>query len=266
MRTLDRKSDEPNHKATDGIIADIARREEMPMETSREVDGYKEIYSVQIARRLVLLCENTGAGEPYMVCNCRWDNPLGINEYYDGAVTADFIEAICEYTKRIDALAKEVEAEQEAFQNERRVLTAADCIPHGLDDDLKGKLVAIKPDALSPEYRSDRYQIKIVTGGFGASPNTRGSAVFCRDLYSGNESRFERYDVAGVIDPCKLPDWAAKKLALMEAAKEPPQKARATNRKPSLLGRLDDAQSEADAHNAGIADAAKPKKRGELEV
>jgi len=264
--------DKPRSKAAGSgeaerkIVTEIERRKEMPMETRREVEGYKEINSMPLARRLVLLCENQRADEPYMVCNCRWDNPLGINDYYDGVVTADFLEAVREYIKRIDALAQEVEAEQGAFQNERKVLTADDCIPHGLDDDLTGKLIVIRPDVLSPEYRSTNHQIKIVTGGFGASPNSRGNAVFCKDLYSGRETRFERYDVAGVIDPGKLPEWAVKKLALMETPKEPPAKTKAADKKPSLLGRLDDAKAEAATYNEGRKDAPKTKKRGEMEV
>ena len=313
-----------------------------------------------------MLCENPRVDEPYMVCNCRWDNPLGINEYYGGVVTVDFLEAVREYIKRIDALAQEVETEQGAFQNEREVLTAADCIPRGLENDLTGKLIIIKQEVLAPEYRAANHQIKIVTGGFGASPNSRGNAVFCKDLYSGKETRFERYDVAGVIDPGKIPEWAVKKLALMDAIKEtgvfeyggyhfkpyrqfrkgevkrrlagdsrewktdvqyemrnmhsdrelglskhdwkkaeyshegfyaasgnseadificvengklyvpygnelyqysePPSKTKAADKKPSLLGRLDDAKAEATTYNEGRKDAPKTKKRGEMEV
>ena len=207
--------------AANKVIADIIERKEWPTETRREVEGYKEINSMQLARRLVLLCENQHEAEPYMVCNCRWDNSLGINEYYNGAVTVDFLEAVREFTKRIDALAQEVEAEQGNFKYGRNVLSISDCVPDGLNSDLKGKLIIIKPEVLSPEYRAAHHQIKIVTGGFGASPSARGNAVFCEDLYSGKQSRFERYDVLGVAAPERLPEWAKERLALREALKEP---------------------------------------------
>jgi len=82
-------------------------------------------------------------------------------------------------------------------------------------------IIVIKPEVLSPEYRRSEHQLKTCQGGFGASPTASGTAVFCTDLYSGKESRFERYDVAGVIDPAKMPDWAVKKIALMESQKAP---------------------------------------------
>ena len=42
-----------------------------------------------------------------------------------------------------------------------------------------GKIVVIKQDVLRQEYRRSTNQIKLCTGGFGASPNSRGSACFC---------------------------------------------------------------------------------------
>ena len=52
-------------------------------------------------------------------------------------------------------------------------------------------------------------QIKRCTGGFGASPHSRGSACFCVDLYSGKEARFERQDILGTLELSQLPKWAA---------------------------------------------------------
>jgi hypothetical protein len=119
----------------------------------------------------------------------------------------------------------------EALQAERKerlangvepyTLTVSDCVPGGLDGDLTGKLIVIKPDALAAEYRSCDYQLKIALNGFGCSPNARGTALFCEDVYTGKTSRFERYDAAGVLDPARIPEWARAKLALREALKEP---------------------------------------------
>lgn len=55
---------------------------------------------------------------------------------------------------------------------------------------------------------------EICTGGFGASPRSRGSTCYCVDLYSGKESRFERMDVLGTLEPEQLPEWA--RLGLVE--------------------------------------------------
>lgn len=52
-----------------------------------------------------------------------------------------------------------------------------------------------------------------MTGGFGASANARGSAVFCKNLYDGKNTRFERMDVLGEVKPECMPDWAKEKAA-----------------------------------------------------
>jgi hypothetical protein len=54
--------------------------------------------------------------------------------------------------------------------------------------------------------------LQLCTGGFGCEPNSRGSACFCTNLYSGKESRYERRDILGIIDKDKLPEWAKQRL------------------------------------------------------
>lgn len=50
-----------------------------------------------------------------------------------------------------------------------------------------------------------------MTGGFGASANARGSAVFCRNLYDGKDTCYERMDVLGEVKTDRMPDWAKEK-------------------------------------------------------
>jgi hypothetical protein len=187
----------------------------------RNLDGYVERNSFNLSGRLVILAEKAGAEEPYLVCEGRWDNPFGVEEYYHAVTTADYIEAVGEFLRREDGLLEFLEHERDHSGLPFQTLAAADCIPNGLDENLEGKLIVIKPEILAPEFRSAEHQLKICQGGFGANPNARGNAVFCKDLYSGKESRFERCDVAGVIDPDKIPEWAKQKLAVMETIKEP---------------------------------------------
>ena len=52
-----------------------------------------------------------------------------------------------------------------------------------------------------------------VVGGFGASANSRGSAVYVTNLYNGKTSRFERCDIQGEVKPEHIPHWALEKLA-----------------------------------------------------
>ncbi|GHV11324.1 hypothetical protein FACS1894219_02290 [Clostridia bacterium] len=193
---------------------------ELGGDTKRVIDGYTEKFSVALAGREVFLAVDDTQDVPYLVCTAKWDNAFGVTEYTEGAVTYDYIDAMRDFVDRVDTLLIGLKKERASFMTVQPTLTAADCVKGGLDADLKGKVVVIKPDVLSPEYRTANHQLKIVQGGFGASPNSRGNAVFCKDLYSDKETRFERYDIAGVIDPSKLPQWAKDKLALAEALKE----------------------------------------------
>jgi hypothetical protein len=185
------------------------------------IEGYEERASFQLAGRLVILAEKTDAGEPYMVCNCRWDNPLSIYEYYDVQVTSDYLNAVTLFLNYQNALLEQLKTERQQSGLPFQTLTAANCLPNSARDNFEGKLIVIKPEALTPEYRSAEHQLKYCTGGFGANPDSRGSAVFCKDLYSGKESRFERWDVAGIADMQTLPAWVDKKIALDKATKEP---------------------------------------------
>lgn len=82
------------------------------------------------------------------------------------------------------------------------------------EDDLNDKVVVIKSDVLRREYQQGPYQLRLCIGGFGASPKSRGSACFCRDLLTGKSSRFERLDIAGIYPMEKLPEWAKKGLEI----------------------------------------------------
>jgi hypothetical protein len=90
-----------------------------------------------------------------------------------------------------------------------------------METDLENKLVVIKPEKLSPEYRSIDHQLAICTGGFGSKPNARGRTVFCTNLYTSKNSQWQRNDIAGTFPEERLPDWARLKLA---ALREPSEK------------------------------------------
>jgi hypothetical protein len=192
-----------------------------PDKSNRSIDGYLELNSFSLSERLVILAEKTGADEPYLVCEGRWDNPFGAEEYYNAVVTDDYLEAVGEFVRRETGLLDFLKHERTRSGLPFEALTAAGCVPGGLNENIEGKIIIIKPEVLAPEFRTADHQLKICQGGFGAEPNARGNAVFCKDLYSGKESRFERYDVLGVADLAKIPEWAKAKLALTEALKEP---------------------------------------------
>jgi hypothetical protein len=256
--------------------------------SKRVIDGYTEKFSVALAGQEVVLAVDDRETQdvPYLVCTARRDNAFGVTEYTEDAVTYDYIDAMRDFVDRVDTLLISLEKERASFMTVQPTLTAADCVKGGLDENLTGKVVVIKPHVLSPEYRAAHHQLKIVQGGFGANPNARGNAVFCKDLYSDKETRFERYDIAGVADPARLPQWAKDKIALLETQNEPPAESqtkaanmptkpappkfkKATDEPPKkqgVLGDLDAATAEAAERNAARQVGDKTKKRGEVEV
>ncbi len=65
------------------------------------------------------------------------------------------------------------------------VITEEDCIPDHYKNDINGKVIAINPAVLKPEYQRADRQLYLVTGGFGASANAVAALYFARNLYDG---------------------------------------------------------------------------------
>lgn len=196
-----------------------------PVPEKHSFDGYEEISSIQVNGRLMFVGEKQNAEYPYMVAEFKWDNPFGAMENEFTGLTGDYLEALDEFRKLVEHNVNVVKSDRQVRNSldgvEPLTLTVADCIPNGLEADLTGKLIVIKPEALAPEYHRADYQLRICVGGFGASPGSRGNAVFCKELFYGKENRFERYDVLGVADIDKLPQWAKAKLKAYEVAQSP---------------------------------------------
>ena len=86
------------------------------------------------------------------------------------------------------------------------------CRERGEKESLEGQLIILKPESLTPEYRTADCQLAFATGGFGCEPNARGRAVYVKELYSGKEYRMNVGDVLGIADYAALPDWVDGKL------------------------------------------------------
>ena len=144
-------------------------------------------------------------------------------------------------------------------------LTAVHCLANTKDANFTGKLLVVKADALMPEYRDADSQIVKCTHGNGARPNAKGRSIFCKELASDKTVVYYRNEIEGIADIEKLPQWAKRKL-LEQSLEQTAIKPNTPDKKPSLLGRLDDAKAEAEAHNAGQKLAPQTKKRGDMEV
>ena len=93
--------------------------------------------------------------------------------------------------------------------------TAADCIETGYDCSLQGKVIVLSRQALRSDYRN---QLFFCSGGNGANPNPIGRSVFLTSLSDGENYRFFRSDVLGVLKPELLPESAKLHLSQIRPA------------------------------------------------
>ena len=192
-------------------------------EEKRMAGDYVIIHALHIGDREIVLGENpSGVGdERYMCAFCEANTLLA--SYTEVMVSDDYPELVKLFGERVAEQAEKTRIELngpklQGIPND--LITAEGCEVIGHGHDLRGKIVVIKPEVLRPEYRRATCQLHLCNGGFGASPNSRGSACSCTELYSGKISRFERRDILGIITPEKLPKWAKHYLDIRQAEKK----------------------------------------------
>lgn len=179
-------------------------------EAKRMAGPYEITHAIHIGDREIVLGENPADtdGTPYMCSYCESSDFFA--RYYDSVGGEDYAEIVGIFGERIKEQAERTQEKlrQERLDGEQSILvTEKDCTLITSEDDLNNQVVVIRADVLRPEYRSARYQLRLCTGGFGASPHSRGSACYCKDLVTGKNSRFERRDILGVMEPDELPQW-----------------------------------------------------------
>jgi hypothetical protein len=177
--------------------------------------GYEVRQAFRIGGKEILLAENQRAADNmiYLVGQCTHN---GFYEKYSQLVISDdYLESLRDFTRRIDAEATAIKAARDALGLPAELFTTKDCYPHSHSESIKGKVVAIKASVLNPEYRRGDVQLVYAVSGFGVEANSRGNAVFCYHLNNGKHTRFERYEVLGIVK--ELPEWAQESLARIQA-------------------------------------------------
>lgn len=184
------------------------------------VQGYKVLQSLSIGGKSYVIAENPKAVQPYVTWVCR-ENDL-FKSYDHGHYYSEYLPAMVD-------LAERVRDEAQAMLDMREhnngvfvtILTEQQCVKGSRDMDYKDQYVIIDSDSLLPEYRNADNQIYRAVGGFGCSPNSRGRAVYCKDILTGKEERWNRANMLGIADQDKLPGWAVKRIKAFEQRELP---------------------------------------------
>ena len=178
----------------------------------RIIEGYEVMAAIHIGGKEVILAENRSAQNPYMVCDCTWNSLIGAEIYDNAQVSMDYLEVTNEFLKRVGDGVQSI-AERRSERGISAVsLTVSDCIKNSYQGDYLNQLVVVKPENIAPYARTADSQLLLAEGGNGCNPDARGTAVFCRNLFTGKTTRWERYDIAGIIRPDRIPPWAHEKL------------------------------------------------------
>lgn len=111
----------------------------------------------------------------------------------------------------VDILANNVQEEYKAL----KLFDKSHCIEGDLGK-LEGKVIVITPRRLKEKYWSPENQLWLAKGGFGCYPDKIGRAIYATCLFDGDEARWNREDVIGVIKEEFMPSWAKEKLSELE--------------------------------------------------
>ena len=77
-----------------------------------------------------------------------------------------------------------------------------------LSDNVKGKLVVIKPDFFKPEFRDAKYQLVLATGGNGCYASGMGTTVFVTECCENPEHYGqERRNLIGEPTEEMIKEW-----------------------------------------------------------
>lgn len=195
-------------------------------EEKRKIGEYTVLSAVNVGEKEIILASNEQStdGEKYL-CGFVERNDL-FELCSECMVSDDYIEIVHLFGSRVANEAELFREQVEKLDIPVAVITEADCIPDHYTKDINGKIIAIDPKVLKPEFRRADRQLYLVTGGFGASANSRGSAVFCTNLHTGESTRYERMDIMGEVKPDCMPDWAKEKAQELSRSKRHKDKER----------------------------------------
>ena len=179
-------------------------------EQKRMVETYEITQAIRIGDREILFGVDEKQELPYF-CGFYRSNAL-VGEYSECMAGDDYVEMMELFADRIKTQCEKVREEWAKVTVPREKITEQMCLLLSQCDNLKGKVMAVRPEALRPEYRSAEHQLVYVRSGNGTRSASLGTACYCTNLYDGENVRWERYDFQGEVKPEHLPQWVREKV------------------------------------------------------
>lgn len=186
------------------------------MAEKRMAGNYEVTTVFEIGTKEIIIGEDKTAASDERFVVANYENNGIFERYVDALVGGDYAEIVKIFAERVKNEAEKVMDEKSKITVDMTPITKGGCQVLEADDRIKNKVVVVRADVFKPEYQIATKQLQLCTGGFGAEPNSRGSACFCTNLYSGKEARYERSDILGVIEKDDLPDWAKERLDVVQ--------------------------------------------------
>ncbi len=195
------------------------------MNEKRMAGDYEITVAVSIGTQEVVMGENPKEpSEQYM---CATYKPHEIFASYEDVMAShDYAEIAELFGNRVAEKARECMERVSNLDIDPSPITPDMCYENDYRKSIDGKVVALKLSSLKPEFRTADSQLYVVTGGFGAQANSRGNAVYCTNLYTGKQTRWERYDVQGEVKLECIPAWAKEKLKELQVKPTEKQKSK----------------------------------------
>ena len=188
------------------------------MSKIRKAGNYEIKHSMHIGETEVVIGIDMKAPDKMYYMVADYENNGIIASYNNVLVSDDYVEIAGIYTDRIK---EQIDKLKLSEKDVPKSIITSDMCDTITDRDLENEIIVIMPQVFRPEYRNQTHQIFLCTGGNGARPDARGSAVFGDYIYSGKHARFERVDVLGILKKEHYPEWLKAKLEYREALKNP---------------------------------------------
>ena len=184
------------------------------IEEKEMINDYVVQNEVFVGSRRYLFAIHKNDKEPqrFLKCQC-YDDEL-FRHYVNAVTSNDFVECMKLYLADISAAVEKVEKDRAAIGLEDiSCLKGSDLLSASRDKNIEGKVVAIGEKWLCDGFKDISHQLYFVKGGNGAQSNSRGNACFSINLYTGEDTRIERYEVLGEVPEDKIPEFAKEHLA-----------------------------------------------------